>query len=258
MRAPHRVALLAVMLASIGTPSGADAAESFDNCAGFITSLPALITSQGVWCMDRDLSTAAASGNAITIATNNVTLDCNDYKLGNLAAGTGTQAVGVFADTRRNITVRGCNIRGFQFGVQFEGPGAGHVLEDNRIEGSTLAGLLLEGDNLIVRRNQVIDSGGTTATANAFGFGIAALESEGSTIRDNVVGGARNLGATANYGIIVYSSGVSVHGNTVLGDGSISIGITCTAAATGVHDNSIGRFTTPIEDGCVALDNHVF
>ena len=76
----------------------ASAAESYDNCAGFITSLPAVISSQGTWCMKQDLATAVTSGFVITVATNNVTIDCNNFKLGGLAAGAGTQASGIFAN----------------------------------------------------------------------------------------------------------------------------------------------------------------
>ena len=63
------------------------AAESYDGCAGFISSLPVTITTQGVWCLDRDLSTSNSAGPAVTIATNNVTVDCNGFKIGGLGAG---------------------------------------------------------------------------------------------------------------------------------------------------------------------------
>jgi len=36
------------------------------------------------------------SGNAITIATNNVVLDLNSFKLGGLSAGLGTNANGIY------------------------------------------------------------------------------------------------------------------------------------------------------------------
>jgi hypothetical protein len=46
-----------------------------------------MIGKQGVWCLRKDQSTANTSGSAITINTNNVTVDCNDFKIGELAAG---------------------------------------------------------------------------------------------------------------------------------------------------------------------------
>ncbi|HEY0661599.1 MAG TPA: hypothetical protein VGD21_09825, partial [Lysobacter sp.] len=77
---PAGIAVLAILLAGPVAPAPAQAAQSYDNCTGFIDSLPATITTQGTWCLRKDLSTAMSSGNAITIATNNVTIDCNDFK----------------------------------------------------------------------------------------------------------------------------------------------------------------------------------
>ena len=37
-------------------------AETYQTCAGFIDALPATITTQGVWCLRKDLGTAMASG----------------------------------------------------------------------------------------------------------------------------------------------------------------------------------------------------
>jgi hypothetical protein len=62
-------------------PRAARAAESYDNCTGFITSLPATVSTEGAWCLKQDLSTAIASGNAITISSNNISIDCHDFKL---------------------------------------------------------------------------------------------------------------------------------------------------------------------------------
>jgi hypothetical protein len=86
-----------------------------------ITTLPLTITVQGVYCLKQDLATNIASGNAITIATNNVTIDFNGFKLGGLAAGPNTQANGVAAENRQNITLRNGNIRGFRSGVRING-----------------------------------------------------------------------------------------------------------------------------------------
>ena len=75
------VVVLMVSAASLIAPispvaTSAYAAQSYDSCAGFIDSLPATITTQGTWCLRGDLATSVTSGNAITIATNNVTIDC--------------------------------------------------------------------------------------------------------------------------------------------------------------------------------------
>ena len=109
----------AALLASVCLwASPAKAGMSYDNCTNFVASLPATISTQGTWCFNKDLATAITSGAAITIATNNVTLDCNDFKLGGLAAGMATRTVGVMSSSRTNITVRNCAIRGFYKGIQ--------------------------------------------------------------------------------------------------------------------------------------------
>src|SRR5687767_10729805 len=101
-----RIPLLALAGAIVASATPAHAAESLDTCAGFITSVPTVITSQGTWCLDRDLSTSASSGRAIEIMVNNVTIDCNHFKLGNLGAGTTTGAGGIVALERLNVTIR--------------------------------------------------------------------------------------------------------------------------------------------------------
>src|SRR5262245_56705651 len=79
-----------------------------------ITSLFATLTVQGIYCLTSDFSLNMAVGVAIAIDTNNVTIDLNGHKIGNLAAGPGTSAVGIVANRRQNITVRNGTVRGFQ------------------------------------------------------------------------------------------------------------------------------------------------
>src|SRR5688572_11288780 len=94
-----RLAITAVSgaIALAGHRQLALAARSYDTCTGYVESLPATIGSPGQWCLRRDLSTAQTSGAAITVAANNVTLDCNDFKLGGLSAGLDTLAHGMAA-----------------------------------------------------------------------------------------------------------------------------------------------------------------
>ncbi len=75
--------------------------ETYNTCAGFIDSLPATM-----WCLRKDLTTSMTSGRAISIATNNVTIDCNDFKIGGLGAGNASTATGIYTYGRQNITVR--------------------------------------------------------------------------------------------------------------------------------------------------------
>src|SRR5262245_9719378 len=99
-----------------------------------IASLPYTISVQGVYCLAGDLSTGMTSGSAIVIATNNVVLDLNGHRIGGLAAGPGTQATGIYANDRQNITIRNGTIRGFYNGIYLGGGlgSQGHLIEEVR------------------------------------------------------------------------------------------------------------------------------
>jgi hypothetical protein len=81
-----RVTLLAVVALSVSRPGLA--AESYDSCVGFIDTIPTVINEQGTWCLRQNLTTSAGSGNMISIVTDNVTIDCNGFKIGGLGGGT--------------------------------------------------------------------------------------------------------------------------------------------------------------------------
>ena len=275
--------LLLPMLAAM--PAGsARAAESYDACAGFIDSVPATITTQGVWCQRKDLSTAIANGAAITIATNNVTIDCNGFKLGGLAAGNGSNAYGILASNRQNATVRNCNIRGFNYGIYLNG-GAGHLVEDNRLDNNLYVGIRVSGDNSRVRRNAVYDTGGKTA--NAFASGIDAradivdntvsglfaataggsltgiyADATGAQVRDNTVSGFDMTSVSGGavqgaIGIYLIHGRIRVSGNQVMGGATSNInGFGIYAPSTvACLDNSIGGFTTNFPANCAGSGN---
>ena len=229
--------VLLSLLCCLVAPRAANA-ETFNTCTGFITSIPAVISTQGTWCFKQDLATAITSGKAITINTNNVTIDCNDFKLGGLAAGIGTQADGIFASGRLNATVRHCNIRGFQHGLYFSGSlGGGHSVEDSRFDNNTYVGIQVEGDGSVIRRDRVFDTGGTTSAASAFGI----VTSDSADVLDNTVSGvAATAGGNGNvFGIIVqFSNSGQVAGNRVRGLAKDGTGIT-----TGIYVNSSDRIT---------------
>jgi nitrous oxidase accessory protein NosD len=274
MNRPIAIAILFLTLSWLGIAPDARA-ETYQTCAGFITSLPAVISTQGTWCLKQDLSTAMTSGSAITINTNNVTIDCNNYKLGGLAAGVGTGAVGIHGTDRQNVTVRHCNIRGFLAGVYLDGAaGGGHVVEDSRFDGNTYVGVWVQGDGSLIQRNRVLDTGATTMFANIFGIAgkysvdiidntvhvvAPATGSNGSAIGitlENGPGGNRISGNSVNglfrdgtgggYGIFAVNSTVRVvlRDNDLLGDGNSGYGIFCASSASHAIGNTISAFAT--------------
>jgi hypothetical protein len=264
-----------LLLASLFAANQAAAAESYDNCNNYITSLPTVISTQGVWCFNKDLNTAITSGDAITVNTNNVTIDCNDFKLGGLAAGVGTTTHGIFANTRLNTTIRHCNIRGFFIGIYFIGNGGGHVIEDNRFDGNTAIGMNITGDGSVIRRNRVFDTGGSTAYSHAIGistlYNVDVIDNtvSGATARSTGNGNASGIftdtdssgriigngvsglvkdGTGVNRGIYNSTSDrITLRDNDVIGDGSTgSLGLSCSSANGGARDNVISAFATAI------------
>ena len=233
------LALLTAML----LPQAARAAESYDNCTGFIASIPAVIDTQGVWCLNQNLSTAAGLGIAVSIEVNNVTIDCNDFKIGGLAGGDGTLMVGVKAVDRRNVVIRNCTIRGFAAGIDLSG--GGHLVEDNRLDYSLRYGIVIRGDNNLIRRNSVLDTiglpGGSFATA---------IDAEGDII-DNTVAGVVATGSASASGIMAATgSGHLVRDNRVRG--LVPAGAGNVTGIHAGHDNAVigNRLSaTPVTSG---------
>jgi hypothetical protein len=267
-----------LLLFLLVAPRFASAAESYDNCTGFISSLPATIGTQGTWCLKHDLATTITSGNAITVNTNNVTIDCNDFKLGGLAAGAGTLTNGIVAAASFNTIVRHCNIRGFYVGIYLSGGGGGHLVEDNRFDGNTAYGLSVGGDGSVIRRNRVFDTGDSTANSDAFGIdatgsvdvvdntitgvvarsggngsatGIHTDQNPGGRIVGNGVNGLVKDGTGLIKAINNTNSGrIAMHHNDVVGDGSTgSVGLGCASSNDSAHDNTISGFAAAIS-GC--------
>src|SRR5262245_53287322 len=160
-RTPSAV-LAVVVLASVPA-----AAETVDCVA--IHSVPYVIDTPGVYCLAVDVGTAMSTGHAIRIEASNVALDLNGHKLGGLAAGGDTSAIGVYAYQRQNITIRNGTIRGFYFAVQLADEDSysvsrGHLVEDLRADQNIQVGLLVNGEGNLVRRCQVVATGPTPQT----------------------------------------------------------------------------------------------
>lgn len=283
MHATIRLAAMALSFAVLAPLPRAAQAETYQTCAGFIESLPASISTQGIWCLRKDLSTGMTDGNAITLATNNVVIDCNGFKLGGLAAGDDSVAIGIFADGRQNAAIRNCNIRGFYYGVYLNG-GAGHLVEDNRFDNNLYTGVMVDSDNSRVRRNAVYDTGGATGMSSAIG-----IASTGDVVDNTISGLFADVPSGFLGGITLYGAGGEARGNKVSGfdrnarqGGQVSLtnGIYLTGAyqrASGNHivagganpgtgilaltptsyclENTVGGFVTNIDTTCNASGN---
>ncbi len=181
------LSVIAIVLASGTSPVLAETV----NCTP-INAVPAVITVPGIYCFTKSLVTSMASGNAIEIQAHNVVIDMNGHRLGGLGAGVGTTARGIHATDRQNITIRNGTIRGFLLAILLDQVGsvsAGHLIEDIRADQNTAAGIWLESSRSIVRNNQVVATGGSTAIgANADVYGIGLDGDSNAAINNDVVG----------------------------------------------------------------------
>jgi hypothetical protein len=268
----HPLLLLAAL--PVAAPP-ALAAKAYDNCTGFVTTVPVTLSSQGTWCMRADLATSITSGAAITLGNHNITLDCNDFKLGGLGGGASTQALGISATNRNNITVRNCNVRGFYRGIYIVGTSptttGGHVIEDNRVDNSTRTGMRIDGDGSMVQRNFVRDTGGSALGAafgintlgdvdvrdntvtgvvpgadgsgNGTGNGMRVELNDGGVVQGNRVRGVTSVGTGDAFGIFVASgTRLNVRDNHVAGPGDTAL--VCPDSSSGAKDNSFFGFAS--------------
>jgi hypothetical protein len=251
----HTAKLAASLLVLLALALGAAPARAETvNCTA-ITALPAVITAQGVYCFTGDLATAMTSGFAIDIQTNNVVLDLNGFKLGGLAAGPGTNAFGIHALDRQNITIKNGTVRGFLTGILVEDSGAsqGHVVEDIRADQNTLVGIQVNGSGTIVRNNQVVATGGTTsfgANVDAFGIGVVGI---GLRVLNNDVITTVKQGTGTALGISIQANGgFAVNNRITVADKGIDFGI-----STGKYrDNLTFDVTTPFTGGTAVGTNN--
>jgi hypothetical protein len=119
MRTLRSLLMLSVAIAFLTAAANrAPAAESYDSCVGDINTAPTVIATPGTWCLRQNVITNATNIRAVDIRTNNVTIDCNGFRLADAQAGPSTMSTGISANgSFSNITVRNCTIIGFNFGI---------------------------------------------------------------------------------------------------------------------------------------------
>jgi Right handed beta helix region len=287
------LAVLGLGACLAAAPRPATAAPSYDGCTGFIDTVGTVVTTPGTWCLRQDLATSGAGGDAISIATSDVVIDCNGHSVA-FTGGRSDVRNGIYAYTTRNVSVRNCVVRGFRFGIVLEGsqPGIGaHVVEDNVVEGGSYVGIRVDGDGSVVRRNRVADIGGLEASSDYYGietsgsvdvldntvhdmvtkdnrvWGIAAYTNAAGSIRGNRIRGLSGYYAWGAIGIwVAYSGHVSVRENDISGtmvQGMYpSVGVLCFNNDDGssnvrVSDNVIGGYPT-MQQSCVDVGDNDF
>ena len=221
-----------------------------------ITALPTTITSQGVFCLKRSigLSPGLLTGAAIDIQTNNVIIDLNGFKIGNLSAGVGTEARGIQAVDRKNIVIKNGTVRGFLIAVDLNGcNSSGHVIEDMLLDQNTEFGILAEGTGFIIQRNQIVLTGGSTVEESDVPIGIGVTGSNMRILNNDISELFTDADGVINAIGVVNSSGTVVQGNRISNaqlPASLSGGIVIASGGSGganVRDNHIMNFLLGIE-----------
>ena len=239
--------LVLALAAAVCLAAGSARADT-TNCIE-IASFPAVITVPGVHCLKKNISLNIADGPAIEVVVNNVTIEMNGFKLGNLAAGNETAAVGIAAVERQNIIVQNGVIRGFAIGIMLlgdpYGPSFGHRVERVSLDSNLITAILAVGGGILIRDNQILNTANAmlnlslarkslrapamksprasarnsrsnlAAPTDFAAVGILGILSN-SVIENNKITGTTSLGEGA--GIIVsQSSGVAINGNFISG-----------------------------------------
>ena len=220
-----------------------------------ITALPAVITTQGIYCFTGHLSTAITSGVAIDIQTSNVVLDLNAFKLGGLAGGPATTAIGIHALNRQNITIKNGTVRGFLRGIQLEtsGTSQGHVVEDIRADQNTFVGIEVAGAGNIVRNNQVVATGGTTVFGADIGAAGIFVVGTGPRVLNNDVIKTVKQGSGTATGIFLSLTAVLAVNNRIT---EADRGLLYFFSTGKYRDNLTFAVTTPYTGGTDAGNNN--
>jgi hypothetical protein len=219
-----------------------------------ITSLPTTITTQGIYCLTTDFSLNLLSGNAVTINVNNVTIDLNGHKIGNIAAGLGTTAQGFYAYQRANVTIKNGTIRGFLYGINLDGTyplaSQGHLVEDILADRNTCVGILVFGSDSVIRHNHVVATGGYGTDNDAHGIFVTG---PGNRVIDNDIITVTPTGASIGFGIDFEGIDGIVAGNRIT---EAQLGIYMVDSSTKYRDNVTTDVTTPYTGGTDAGNNN--
>jgi copper-binding protein NosD len=247
----------AVGLALVAALAGAPARAETTLCTP-IAALPTTIAAPGIYCLTSDFDLNMAAGDAILIAANNVVIDLNGHKIGNLAAGPGTFAQGITAEDRQNITIRNGTLRGFMRAIAIEGTAPfttsqGHLVEDIRADRNTLIGILVRGRGCLIRRNRAMLTGGSTAVSDR--AATRAIEAQGPSNRvlDNDVITVVPQASGAAFGILLQESTDALVVDNRITRTSQAIHFN---ASTGKYRDNLASGGGPYTGGTDAGNNH--
>ena len=183
----------------------ASPAVAFAQSCTTINTIPAGITTPGKYCLAKDFTVNLASGVALGIGANDVTIDCDGHTLKNINTSAGNGSVAIKAIGRNNIVIENCRvIGGWMNGIDLEQSNTVANknyyinVRNNYVAGPYWHGIKVWGSAIEVRGNQVYDVGGRPNTyAAGIRVGGSGVSTRQQAVRDNVVVGTNSPYASA-------------------------------------------------------------
>jgi hypothetical protein len=218
------------------------------NCIG-IASLPAELLTPGRYCLQKDFDQPFTTGNAISIAGNDVVLDCNGHRIRNSHLTSTPNGIGTYTASSR-VVVRNCVLEGFYVGI-YLGVGSDSDNRDNVIEGNTIdkgrwAGMYVGGSDIRIERNRII-AGRGSYNGSFRGIELVSFSdnASGNVVRDNLIQGVFPEPGAASVQIvgieISYTHGTEVTGNVLTGIYAPTNNGTVAIEGYGVEGTTISR-----------------
>lgn len=221
-----------------------------------ISSAPFTITQAGSYYLTTNLS--VGTGNAITIATNGVTLDLNGFTISSTAPTAGGTGIWL-EDSLRNLTI----LNGFiQGGVTnngsgtYNGSGFGYGIEHNgtgpvncRLSGVSVSGCLYHGIDLGTGDSTLIESctvrtiGGNGIEASII-RNCSAMDCGSTAIAGFEVSDCRGSGASSGV------SGENVHNCSGASTGGFGVYASTALNCSGSSGSGIGLYANDTAETC--------
>jgi len=202
-----------------------------DNCS-VINAIPHVIRAPGNYCVASDLEASLTGGKAISIASDNVTLDLQGHAVKSRLDSGDDDGVGIYAFGKMNVVVKNGSVIGFKYGIWLNDDvpykrSHDNIVENITVDASGQIGIWILGANNIVRNNHVSHSGKSALNTET----VYGILSSGNVvhIHNNDVSEMRHAaGSTANSIAIRESKDAFVENNRLTnitnGDG-MSFGI---------------------------------
>jgi Right handed beta helix region len=186
-------------------------AGAFGQTCTPVTTLPATLSSPGVYCLTSNL-TYSGTADAIVVSASDVVIDFQQFRLRSTSGNNG-----VLVNSGDDVVIRNGKIDGFASAIRLSG-GRAALVEKMRISQTGNISIVSTANSPIIRENR-IDRAGATAIATS-GNQVKILDNDITFHENNPYYG---IGSDGSHALIQGNrmSQVSVYGITVLGAGNI-------------------------------------